>query len=194
MGAEPGRLEPTFPLRTERLVLRPFEPGDLAALFDIYSRDEVVTYLYEDAARTLEEVRPMLAERMIRRAIVDEGDKLSLAALLASTGELVGDVICAFRSREHLQGEIGFVVHPEHQGRGYASEVSVLLLDLMFRELKLHRVVGRAEARNAASARVLEKLGMRREAHLVENEYVKDEWQSELVYAILDREWLSRER
>ena len=47
----------------------------------------------------------------------------------------------------------------------------------------------RAEARNGASARVLEKLGMRLEAHLVENECVKDEWQSELVYAVLDREW-----
>jgi len=55
----------------------------------------------------------------------------------------------------------------------------------------LHRVIGRVEARNIASARVLEKLGMRREAHFVENELVKGEWQSELVYAILDREWRS---
>ncbi len=55
--------------------------------------------------------------------------------------------------------------------------------------LGLHRVIGRLEARNAASARVLEKLGLRLEAHLVENEWVKDEWQSELGYAILDREW-----
>ena len=55
----------------------------------------------------------------------------------------------------------------------------------------LHRVVGRTEARNAASARVLEKLGMRREAHLIENEWVKGEWQSELVYALLAREFTS---
>ena len=50
-------------------------------------------------------------------------------------------------------------------------------------------MIGRLEARNAASARVLEKLGLRLEAHLVENEWVKDEWQSGLGYAILDREW-----
>ena len=56
--------------------------------------------------------------------------------------------------------------------------------------LRLHRVVGRLEPRNTGSARVLEKLGMRREAHLVENEWVKGEWQSELVYAILAREWI----
>jgi RimJ/RimL family protein N-acetyltransferase len=58
----------------------------------------------------------------------------------------------------------------------------------------LHRVIGRTEARNVGSARVLEKLGMRREAHLVENEYVKGEWQSELVYALLDREWRTAAR
>jgi RimJ/RimL family protein N-acetyltransferase len=53
----------------------------------------------------------------------------------------------------------------------------------------VHRVVGRVEARNAASARVLERLGMRQEAHMIENEYLKGEWQSEIVYALLDREW-----
>ena len=55
-------------------------------------------------------------------------------------------------------------------------------------------LVGRLEPRNAPSARVLERLGMRREARLVENEWVKGEWQSEDVYAILDREWRTATR
>jgi RimJ/RimL family protein N-acetyltransferase len=63
------------------------------------------------------------------------------------------------------------------------------MLDFAFRTMELHRVVERLEPRNVGSARVLEKLGMRREAHLVENEWVKGEWQSELVYAVLAREW-----
>ena len=53
-------------------------------------------------------------------------------------------------------------------------------------------MIGRLEPRNAPSAKVLERLGMRLEAHLVENEWVKGEWQSELVYAILEREWRAR--
>jgi RimJ/RimL family protein N-acetyltransferase len=89
----------------------------------------------------------------------------------------------------HRQGELGFVVHPSHQGKGYATEASRPLLDFAFGPLGLHRVIGRLELRNVGSARVLEKLDMRREAHLVENEWVKGEWQSELVYAILAREW-----
>jgi RimJ/RimL family protein N-acetyltransferase len=92
-------------------------------------------------------------------------------------------------SVQHALGEIGFAFHPDYQGRGYATEAARVVLRFAFEELKLHRVIGRLEARNTASARVLAKLGMRREALLAENEYVKGEWQSELDYAILDREW-----
>ena len=78
---------------------------------------------------------------------------------------------------------------PQHQGHGYATEASAALVALAFETYDVHRVYGRLEARNLASARVLEKLGMRREAHLVENEWVKGEWQSELIYALLAHEW-----
>ena len=105
----------------------------------------------------------------------------------------VGDVSLFLTSAEHRQGELGFIFHPAHQGRGYATEAAgALLRELAFGTFGLHRVTGRAEARNAASIRVMEKLGMRREAHLVENELVKGEWQSELVYAV--RQSQSRRR
>jgi RimJ/RimL family protein N-acetyltransferase len=94
-----------------------------------------------------------------------------------------------WRSAEHRQGEVGYILHPAHERRGYATEGARAMLALGFDGLGLHRIYGRIDARNAASARVLERLGMRREAHLVENEWVKGEWQSELVYAILAREW-----
>ena len=99
-----------------------------------------------------------------------------------STGsrESVADVVLHWVSREHGLAEVGYVVHPDHAGRGYATEATRPLLAVAFDALRLHRVIGRTEGRNIGSARVLEKLGMRREAHLVENEFVKDEWQSEL--------------
>ena len=89
----------------------------------------------------------------------------------------------------HRQGEIGYVLHPEHTRRGYATEAAREMLRVGFEGLGLHRIVGRLDARNIASARVLERLGMRREAHLVENELVKGEWTDEVVYALLSREW-----
>jgi RimJ/RimL family protein N-acetyltransferase len=182
-------LEPAYPLETERLLLRPFGAGDLDALFAIHSRPDVARYLYWEP-RTRDEVRGVLEEKVRGRVIGSEGDTLTLAVALKATTELIGECSLHLLSDEHRQGEIGFIVHPDHHGRGYATEAARVLLRLAFEDLDLHRVVGRLEARNTASARVLEKLRMRREAHLVENEHVKGEWQSELVYAILDREWL----
>jgi RimJ/RimL family protein N-acetyltransferase len=170
-------------IETERLELRPFEPGDLAAVHDIHRRPEMVRWLYEDAARTLDEDRPWLEGRIRRVRFGQSGDGLGFAAV--RDGTVIGDLSLTLSSAEHRQGEIGFLIHPDHQGRGYATEAAGALLELAFGTFGLHRVVGRLEARNVASARVLEKLGMRREAHLVENELVKGEWQSEAIYAVL---------
>ena len=146
----------------------------------------MVRFLYEPPS-TLDWDRARLERRMRDVRFAVTGDALGFAAV--RDGALVADCSLFLRSAEHRQGEIGFVVHPDHQGRGYATEAAAALLALGFDGFGLHRIVGRLEARNAASARVLGKLGMRREAHLVENEIVKGEWQSELVYAILSREW-----
>ncbi len=68
------------------------------------------------------------------------------------------------------------------------------MLRLGFDDLGLHRIIGRCDARNTASARLMERLGMRREAHFRENEWFKGEWGDELIYAMLDREWSERQR
>jgi RimJ/RimL family protein N-acetyltransferase len=179
---------PDWPLETERLRLRPFEAGDLDALYTIYSDADVVRWLYRDA-HTLDEVRALLDRKIAGAVLRIEGDWLSAAVVLRAGGDVVGDVSLLWASEGHRQGELGFAFHPAHHGKGYATEASRPLLEFAFETLGLHRVVGRLEPRNAGSARVLEKLGMRREAHLVENEWVKGEWQSELVYALLEREW-----
>jgi RimJ/RimL family protein N-acetyltransferase len=194
MTAEQTRgFEPSGSMETERLILRTFVPGDLDAVLAIYAHPDVVRYLYEEPL-TQEQAAAALQRRLGMHAIRGEGEGLRLAAILKSTHELIGDCSLFWLPGGHRQAEIGFVFDPAHQGHGYATEASHVLLRIAFGELRLHRVVGRTEARNAASARVLEKLGMRHEAHLIENEWVKDEWQSELIYAILDREWLDTKR
>ena len=181
--------EPAWPIETERLVLRPFEPSDLEALHAIHCDEENARWLYNDA-RTIDETRELLALKASGNALRGEGQWLSAAVALRATEELVGDVSLLWASEAHRQGELGFIFDRRHQGNGYATEAARPILAFAFGALGLHRVIGRLEARNTGSARVLEKLGMRREAHLVENEWVKGEWQSELVYAILARAWL----
>ena len=181
-------MHPEWPIETERLVLRPFSEDDLGVVYAMHSDAAVVRFLYNEP-RSLDESRTLLRRKIADSSLDAEGAWLSAAVVLRETGELVGDLALCWASEQHRTGELGFVFAPAHQGRGYATEASRALLDFAFETMGLHRVVGRAEARNLASARVLEKLGMRLEARLIENEWVKGEWQSEVVYAILDREW-----
>lgn len=181
-------MKPDWPLETERLVLRPFEEGDLDALYRMHSDAEVARWLYNEP-RTLEETRTLLGYKIDGAELTEEGKWLSAAVDERETGQFVGDVSMRWFSEPHKTGELGFMFDPAHQGRGYATEAAARLIAFAFEGMGFHRVIGRAEARNTASVRVLEKLGMRREALLVENEWVKGEWQSEVVYAILEHEW-----
>jgi RimJ/RimL family protein N-acetyltransferase len=181
-------LSPEYPIRTERLLLRPYTEDDLDAVADIQSRPDVTRYLYW-GPRDRAQARGSLAMKIAANGFRQEGDNLTLAVVLPETGALIGDVMLVWLSEEHRQGEIGYIFHPDHGGRGYATEAARVMLRLAFEGLGLHRVIGRLDGRNTASARVLERLGMRREAHLVENEIVKGEWTDELVYAMLEHEW-----
>jgi len=180
--------EPAWPIETPGLLLRPFLASDLETLHAIHGDEENARWLYNDAG-TLAETRKLLALKTAGSALRAEGEWLSAAVELRPTGELVGDISLLWASVPQRQGELGFVFHRAHQGSGYATEAAWPMLAFAFEVVGLHRVIGRLEPRNRGSACVLEKLGMRREAHLVENEWVKGEWQSELVYAVLAREW-----
>jgi RimJ/RimL family protein N-acetyltransferase len=183
-------LRPEYPIETERLLLRPYREADIDVLHDIQSRPEVVRYLYWEP-RTRERVEQVIRESGDR--IEAEGNALELAIQPRDSDTMVGDVVLMYRSAAHRQGEIGFVLHPDHHGHGYAGEAVRVLIGLGFEALGLHRIVGRCDPRNAASARLMEGLGMRREAHLRENEYVKGEWVGEYVYALLADEWRARQ-
>ncbi len=185
-------LRPTYPIDTARLRLRPYTPDDLDALHAIQSRPDVMRYLYGEP-RSREEVRDVLATRVCHPTIEREGDRLFLAMERRDSGTVIGDVSLHWLSAEHRQGEIGFVLHPDHHGRGYGREAATEMLRLGFAGLGLHRIIGRCDARNDASARLLERLGMRREAHFRENEIFKGAWGDEYVYAMLAAEWAAHD-
>lgn len=181
-------LRPTFPITTRRLVIRPYVESDLDALYAIQSREDVAKYLYFEP-RTREQVEAALKDKITFTKLEKEGDAISPAVVLAETGQLLGDVMLRWVSEEHQCGEVGFVFHPDHHGKGYAGEAATEMLRLGFEELGLHRIIGRLDADNRASGRLLERLGMRFEGRFRENEFVKGKWADEAVYAMLADEW-----
>ena len=184
-------LRPEYPIETARLTLRPFRLDDLDEVYAYQSRPEVVRYLYWEP-RDRAEVEEYLEGKLQATALEEEGDGLVLAVVWREVGRLAGQVSLKWLSREHRQGEVGFIFNPAYQGRGLATEAAEVVLRLGFDGLGLHRIVGLCDARNRASAGLMERLGMRREAHFVHSEVFKGEWGDELVYAMLDHEWKAR--
>jgi len=177
----------TFRGETERMTLRPYSLDDYDAFHDLHGRDDVARYL-PWVTRDADASRAALIRHQ-KVALAKDDDGITLAGFDKETGRLVGEFVLFLRSVEHRGGEVGYVVHPDFQGRGLAMEGARAMLQIGFDTMHMHRVVARIDARNVASAAVLERLGMRREALLVKNEWFKGEWGDEADYAMLDEEW-----
>ncbi len=183
-------LKPGYPIVTERLLLRPLDPEtDVDAVHAYQSLADVCRYIPYNP-RTREEIAARLADPERNTSSIEkQGDSIWLAVVVRDTGLLVGDVLLMYPSAEHQCCEIGYVLNPQHSGNGYVTEACRALLTLAFDGLGVHRVIGRIDARNEPSAAVLRRLGMRQEAVLVENEWFKGEWTTEIDFAILESEW-----
>lgn len=178
-------------LETPRLILRPLTAADTDALLTYRGDADVCRYLPfppMDAA----EIARRLDTQWFRTTLEADDEGVTLGAERRDTGELIGDVIVFQRSRANGIGEIGWVFHPSVAGQGYATEAAAAMLDWAFGPVALRRVIARLDERNTSSARLCERLGMRLEARLVENELFKGELTTDLHYAILDREWRAR--
>lgn len=169
--------------------LRPYRLGDYDEFADLHGRTEVARYLPWET-RDVEASRAALG-RHLDMSLDKDGDGITMAGIDPATGRLVGEFVLFLRTVEHGGGEVGYVVHPDFQGRGLATEGARAMLKLGFETIGMHRIIARIDARNTASAAVLTRLGMRKEAHLVKNELFKGEWSDEEDYAILAEEWSS---
>lgn len=182
---------PTYPIETERLYLRPFSDDDLDDLYAYTSREDVTRYLPWDV-RSRKETAEVLSLKKSRTNLKAVNDIYNLAVVLQDTGKLIGELLLFLRSVEHRQGEVGYVFNPNYHGRGYATEAVTAIMHIGFDTFNFHRIYARCDPRNTASWKLMERLGMRREAHFIHNEIFKGEWGDELNYAILENEWRSK--
>lgn len=181
-------LRPAYPIELERVRLRPFVESDFDDVLDMQSRPELVRYLMWDVMDA-DAVRTFLERRLRQTAIDGDDTAIVLAAVIPPSDRVIGEFMLRLSSARHGQGEIGWSLHPDAQGHGYATEASRELLRLGFEELGLHRIAADADPRNTGSIRIMERLGMRHEADYVDAFFLKGEWVGETHYAILEDEW-----
>jgi RimJ/RimL family protein N-acetyltransferase len=179
------------PIITERLELRRVTLDDADTLFAYRSNPIVAKYQNwkpASVAQTREFVKKLLCIEPDT-----PGTWFQLALVHCASGELVGDCGLHFLKDDRRQAEIGITVSPSHQRQGYALETVRAALDYLFTALRKHRVFASIDPRNTPSIALFKRVGMRQEAHFVESLWLNDEWVDDMVFAILDREWQSRQ-
>lgn len=171
-------------IETERLILRRFTGEDWEDLYGYLSDPEVVFY---------EPYPPFSMEECKKEALRRAGDEGFWAVCIKETKKLIGNI--TLMKADFDTFELGYVFHSEYQGKGYATESAVALVTYAFQQLNAHRVIALCNPENEKSWRLLERLNMRREGHLIKNIYFKKNefgqpiWQDTYMYAVLDSEW-----
>lgn len=180
----------TLRIETQRLVLRPMLMSDVEDLYEYQSNPEIVRYI-PWPARTLEQVKEA-AQKTVDTAksdLVEINDYIVLLWELKTSGKIIGQSNMGLISKEHKTSNIGWVTHQDFQRKGYAFEATNSLLTYAFTNFDLHRVIADIDTRMPISAKLAEKLGMRREGTFIEGEFFKGEWCDMWLYAILRREF-----
>jgi RimJ/RimL family protein N-acetyltransferase len=173
-------------VRTERLGLRRFTTAD-AEVFGAYrSLPEVARYQSWDAPVSRTEALALVEQ-------FAQGDPTApgwFQYAIDLDGVLIGDV--GLNLHDNLmQAELGFTVSPAYQRHGYATEAVRGLLDQLFGERNLHRVSAECDARNTASARLLERVGFQHEGLRRSNSWFKGEWTDDLLFGLLRTDYVS---
>lgn len=187
--ATPPRFQP---LMTERLRIRRFQVNDLDAFVAMRNDPELARY---QSWRIVERAE---AEKFIASLANAEpgtaGEWVQLAIADKKSDEFLGDCVVHGKVDDPDVAEIGFTLTRGAQGRGLATEAITALLDYLFRVKVFRRVIGICDVRNHSSYQLMERLGMRREAHTLQSYWNKGGWIDEYQYAILRDEWLNRAR
>ncbi len=179
-----------LPIRTERLVLRDFVHGDVSAVHEYGSDAEVVRFM-PWGPNTMEDTVAFVERSIVAQSRSPRVD-FELAVTLADGGALIGGCGIRISAPSDRRADMGYCLGRDWWGRSLGTEVARALVGFGFESLRLHRIIATCDTKNVASARVLEKAGMRREAHLREDSHIRGEWRDSYLYAILEQEWRSQ--
>jgi RimJ/RimL family protein N-acetyltransferase len=179
-------------LDTPRLQLRRLTEADLLPMLSYRNDPQVARYQSWDSI-----TESQLFDFIKEQSTLDPGvpDKwFQLAIEMKENHNMIGDVGLKVSAENPRQSEIGFTLSRSYQKQGLAFEAVSRLFDYLFTELGMHRIIAITDTRNTPSVALLERLGMRCEAHFHKSYWDAGEWTDEFLYAILEKEWLGRDK
>jgi RimJ/RimL family protein N-acetyltransferase len=176
-----------FLIQSDRLILRQVKAEDADAIFG-YRSNAIINQFQGWIPETIEDVCDFIRDKV--SAVIDQHDTwFQLAIIRKDTGELIGDVGIHFLESGSLQVEIGCTLNFNQHGNGFATEALTETVNFLFRNLNKHRVIASIDPRNEKSIKLVERIGMRKEAHFRKSLRINNEWVDDMVYAILKEDW-----
>ena len=171
-------------LHTDCLQLRPITKEDAKALF-AYRKDATTNQYQNFIPKNIDEVHDFIANCETELEV--EGTWFQLVIIHTESDQIIGDL--GIFTLDDAQIELGVTIAKEFQGRGFANEAMMNVMDLLFSQQKKHRIIASIDPRNKASQSLLERLGFRKEAHFKESYFQDGQWLDDVQYGILNSEW-----
>lgn len=176
-----------FTLETDRLILRDWKRSEWRDAHT-YAQDAEVSKFMIWGPNSEKETKEFV-NNAVDHASIRPRRSFELAMFHRESDRIIGGCGMQIVGAEAATGMIGYVLNREFWGQGITSEASRRLLRFGFEDLKLHRIYATCDTENIGSARVLEKCGMRKEAHFVQDMFIKGRWRDTFLFAILKEEW-----
>lgn len=174
-------------ISTERLFLRGIRMSDAESMFKYRSNPKI--YKFQSwKPQSLHDVKDFISNK-ISKEPDRPGTWFQMGIFIKNKEEMIGDLGINFIS-DGRQCEIGYTLALEYQGKGYATEALEAVIDYLFHNLNKHRIIASVDPRNEKSIKLLERIGMRKEAHFKKSVFMNEEWTDDLIYAILNEEWI----
>jgi ribosomal-protein-alanine N-acetyltransferase len=177
-----------FPIKTERLLLREISATDFADVHE-YASDPIVTQ-FEFWGPNTPDVTANVVQSWLTQQQEWPREEVNLGVELSAEHKLIGVITLRIKDDANRTADFGFAFNRRYWNQGYGTESARAVIDAAFRTLAAHRVWAGCDTRNVGSYRVMEKLGMRREAHLKKDTWQKGQWRDSYRYAVLEEEWL----
>ena len=179
---------PLLEIFTERLILRSISLNDSDSILK-YRADIHVNKYQGWIPKNIEDVYDFIENR-----VVSEINRVNtwhqLVIIHQESNKIIGDIGIHFMDNENKQVEIGFTLDKDYQGMGFASESVKEVLAYLFKKLNKHRVIASVDPRNIKSINLLERIGFRKEAHFIKSIFMDGEWVDDIIYAMLNEEWI----
>ncbi len=178
-------------IRTKRLVIRNLTQEDLDAFLQYRSNPEITKYQGYDIINREQAIDFISQQEEKDFGLPGEWKQYAIES--SESRQLVGDCAIHLRKDDPLTAELGITISDLYQRHGYGKEAMQGLMNFLFHQKKIHRIIETVDTENEASIRLLKSLSFRQEAHNINNIFFKGKWGSEFQFGMLDSEWEQRE-